>query len=33
VARFLEYASGFDGIWFARRDEIARWWLEHHQSG
>lgn len=33
VARFLEYANGFDGVWFARRDEIARWWLEHYKSG
>ncbi len=32
VARFLEYAQGFDGVWFARRDEIARWWLEHYPA-
>ena len=32
VARFLKYANGFDGVWFARRDEIARWWLEHYKS-
>ena len=30
VQRFLEYARGFPGVWFARRDEIARWWLEHY---
>jgi len=26
--RFLEYAKGFSGVWFARRIDIARWWLE-----
>ena len=30
VRRFLEYARGFPRVWFARRDEIARWWLEHY---
>jgi hypothetical protein len=29
VADFLEYARGFAGVWFARRIDIARWWLEH----
>ncbi len=29
VARFLEYARGFPNVWFARRVDIARWWLEH----
>ena len=33
VQRFLEYARGFPGVWFARRDEIARWWLEHYPPG
>jgi len=28
VARFIEYAKGFPRVWFAGRDEIARWWLE-----
>ena len=32
VQRFLEYARGFPGVWFARRDEIARWWLEHYPA-
>ena len=27
---FLEYVRGFPGVWFARRIDIARWWLEHH---
>ena len=30
VQRFLEYVNGFSGVWFARRDQIARWWLEHY---
>ncbi len=32
VQRFLEYANGIPGVWFARRDEIARWWLEHYPA-
>jgi allantoinase len=28
VARFIEYVKGFPKVWFAGRDEIARWWLE-----
>ncbi len=32
VERFLKYAQGFDGVWFARRDEIARWWLENYPA-
>jgi hypothetical protein len=27
--RFLAYATSADGVWFAQRGEIARWWLEH----
>ena len=30
VARFLEYARGHEGVWFARRLDIARWWLTHY---
>ena len=30
--RFLEYASGKEGVWFARRLEIARWWKEHYPA-
>ena len=30
VDRFIRYAKGFPGIWFARRIDIARWWLEHY---
>ena len=32
VARFLEYATGFDGVWFARRDQIASHWLQNHPA-
>ena len=30
VARFLEYARSHDRVWFARRIDIARWWLTHY---
>ena len=30
VARFLEYARGHERVWFARRIDIARWWLTHY---
>jgi peptidoglycan/xylan/chitin deacetylase (PgdA/CDA1 family) len=33
VDRFIRYARGFPGVWFAGRDEIARWWLEHCPPG
>ena len=29
VERFLDYITGNPAIWIARRDEIARWWLDH----
>lgn len=29
LERFLEYARSKPEVWFARRDEIARWWIEH----
>lgn len=29
VARFLDYAAGFEGIWFCRRREIAEHWSAH----
>jgi peptidoglycan/xylan/chitin deacetylase (PgdA/CDA1 family) len=28
--RFIDYAKGFDGVWFATREEIARSWLRAH---
>ena len=30
LERFFEYAKGFPRVWFARRVDIARWWLEHY---
>ena len=32
VERFLQYAHRMPGVWFARRDEIARWWLEQRPA-
>lgn len=31
--RFLRYARSHPGVWFARRDDIARWWLENYPPG
>jgi len=28
--RFLAHARALPGVWFARRSEIARWWLEQY---
>lgn len=28
--KFIRYAKGFQGVWFARRDEIAKWWLKNY---
>ena len=33
VRRFLAYAQEQQGVWFATREEIARWWLEHAPAG
>ena len=30
LARFVDYAQSLGNVWFARRIDIARWWLEHH---
>ncbi len=30
LGKFLEYARGFEGVWFARRADIARWWLRRY---
>ena len=30
--KFLAYARGFPGVWFARRVDIARWWLDHYSD-
>lgn len=29
---FIRYAKGFDGVWIARADEIARAWLDHNSK-
>jgi peptidoglycan/xylan/chitin deacetylase (PgdA/CDA1 family) len=29
LREFIEHAMSKGGVWFARRDEIARWWLDH----
>ncbi|QPH55863.1 allantoinase PuuE [Pontivivens ytuae] len=30
LRRFIEYAQGHEGVWFARRIDIARHWAERH---
>jgi OHCU decarboxylase len=30
LARFLDYARGHEGVWFATRLDIARHWIRHH---
>ncbi len=30
LRQFLQYASEKEGVWFARRVDIARWWLENY---
>ena len=30
LREFIEYALGQGDVWFARRIDIARWWLDHH---
>jgi peptidoglycan/xylan/chitin deacetylase (PgdA/CDA1 family) len=29
---FLKYAKRLKGVWFASREEIARWYLQNHQT-
>jgi allantoinase len=33
LRRFLEYATGFDDVWLATREEIARHWIEKVEPG
>ncbi len=33
VAKFLQYVSQFDDVWFPRRDEIADWWQQNYPPG
>ena len=30
LEEFLRYVKSFSGVWFARRIDIARWWLENY---
>lgn len=30
VRDFIRHARAFPGVWFARRDQIARWWLDNY---
>lgn len=32
VREVLEYALGLEDVWIARREDIARWWLDKHES-
>lgn len=32
LRRFIDYAKGQTGVWFASREEIAEWYLQHHQD-
>ena len=27
---FLDYAKGFPNVWFARRTDLADWWIKHY---
>jgi allantoinase len=31
IEDFIKYARGFPGVWFARRVDIAEWWLRTYQ--
>lgn len=30
LKRFIDYTTGHDGVWFARRSDIAAHWRQHH---
>jgi peptidoglycan/xylan/chitin deacetylase (PgdA/CDA1 family) len=32
LARLLDHIAGHDGVWFARRDDIARHWAVRHPA-
>lgn len=32
IDKFIAYAKAHRGVWFARRMEIAQWWLEEYQE-
>lgn len=32
LREFLEYAKSLPGVWFAKREEIAEWYLQNHEQ-
>jgi peptidoglycan/xylan/chitin deacetylase (PgdA/CDA1 family) len=30
LREFIDHALKKGGVWFCRRIDIARWWLDHH---
>jgi peptidoglycan/xylan/chitin deacetylase (PgdA/CDA1 family) len=32
VREIIEYALAEHDVWFARREDIARWWIDHHED-
>ena len=30
LKQFFDYVSSKSDVWFARRDEIAKWWIENY---
>ena len=32
LREFIRHAQEKSGVWFARRIDIARWWLDHHEE-
>ncbi len=32
LREFIEYALAQGDVWFARREDTAQWWLEHHEE-
>jgi peptidoglycan/xylan/chitin deacetylase (PgdA/CDA1 family) len=31
LERFIEYAKGHSGVWWAGRSDVAKWWLENYE--
>ena len=32
LREFIDYVKGFEGVWWAKREEIAEWYLANHES-
>lgn len=32
IREFIEFAKSLDGVWWTTREELAAWYLEHHQD-